>query len=341
MDGWSIAFQCKGNIYALENDTDWVSRGQSGNITMLQNHSNTDEIRIKFEKIRKNKNPLIRDEVLWWRVAASKIKPKGKHALVIKVWTMDFDEEVLAIRFKNQQTAAQFESAYHKGVANSKHCLVVNGYTKQILNSKSVKPNIMNEIVFYYSKPLLLKIKDETDDEPNTKPILYSPVTDDWSTLINKIKTLFDITDVQRLRTLFYGRLGSIVKQEINAKNWARIVLDSNTKHVFVIYGYKWLCHKDESRNKVYYERMSNGFVQWERPPEPVQPNWIGFVDANRGLYFKNIDNSQTMWDRPIEFRDANDQWIARVDGKSGAYYYQNIETEQTQWEVPECFAPK
>eukprot|EP01084_Bolivina_argentea_P078969 143310_1 len=114
----------------------------------------------------------------------------------------------------------------------------------------------------------------------------------------------------------------------------------------FKLYGivdYKWLCHLDEDSQNVFYERISDGFVTWERPSkqESVKPHWLAHMDANSGeLYFENIHDGETTWDKPDEFNDPDDTWHAKKDmeSPSGDYYYENLKTNKTQWEIPKCF---
>eukprot|EP00485_Elphidium_margaritaceum_P007561 CAMPEP_0202691960 /NCGR_PEP_ID=MMETSP1385-20130828/6494_1 /ASSEMBLY_ACC=CAM_ASM_000861 /TAXON_ID=933848 /ORGANISM="Elphidium margaritaceum" /LENGTH=1474 /DNA_ID=CAMNT_0049347425 /DNA_START=27 /DNA_END=4451 /DNA_ORIENTATION=+ len=105
---------------------------------------------------------------------------------------------------------------------------------------------------------------------------------------------------------------------------------------------YKWLCHLDPESGDVFYERISDGVTQWDRPKEAVKPHWLAHLDAESAeLYFENIDSGVTQWNKPDEFSDPDEQWIARLDADSGEYYYENVETQKTQWEVPSCFAEK
>eukprot|EP01084_Bolivina_argentea_P201243 344027_1 len=108
---------------------------------------------------------------------------------------------------------------------------------------------------------------------------------------------------------------------------------------------YEWLCHLDADSGDVFYERITDGKTQWDRPheAEAIKPHWLAHLDIDSGeLYFENIDTGQTSWDKPDEFSDPNEKWIARKDANdSGDYYYENIATQQTQWEVPDCFREK
>merc|ERR1712154_505145 len=105
---------------------------------------------------------------------------------------------------------------------------------------------------------------------------------------------------------------------------------------------YVWLCHLDADSGDVFYEKISDGSTQWDRPDEPVKPHWLAHLDVDSGeLYFENIDSGQTACDKPDEFSDPEEKWIARKDPDSGDFYYENIQTQQTQWEAPPCFAVK
>eukprot|EP00486_Rosalina_sp_Unknown_P015015 CAMPEP_0201593378 /NCGR_PEP_ID=MMETSP0190_2-20130828/190997_1 /ASSEMBLY_ACC=CAM_ASM_000263 /TAXON_ID=37353 /ORGANISM="Rosalina sp." /LENGTH=303 /DNA_ID=CAMNT_0048052537 /DNA_START=1963 /DNA_END=2874 /DNA_ORIENTATION=+ len=105
---------------------------------------------------------------------------------------------------------------------------------------------------------------------------------------------------------------------------------------------YVWLCHLDADSGDVFYEKITDGTTQWDRPSEPVKPHWLAHKDGESGeLYFENIDTGVTSWDKPDEFSDPDEKWIARKDGDSGDYYFENIETQQTQWESPDCFTEK
>eukprot|EP01083_Nonionella_stella_P141773 437460_1 len=103
---WTEIFRSKGSVYALEDTTkDWLPRGTSGTVIVLQNPAHHQDVRIKFEK---------NVETIWWRLTASHIKPKGERALVLKAWAVQLNhQEILAIRFSDEQSAIQFANKYH------------------------------------------------------------------------------------------------------------------------------------------------------------------------------------------------------------------------------------
>ena len=118
---------------------------------------------------------------------------------------------------------------------------------------------------------------------------------------------------------------------------------------------YDWDCHLDLKTGKTYYSALTHhtqtsytrsiGQVQWERPHlDKIKPHWIAYLDLSSGkLYFENIDTKLTRWERPDEFYDAKNKWMAMKDPSAGSqrYYYTNIATQKTQWEIPECFQTK
>ena len=46
-------------------------------------------------------------------------------------------------------------------------------------------------------------------------------------------------------------------------------------------------------------------------------------------------------WEKPEEFHDDKNKWMATKDASTSNYYYTNIINETTQWEIPKCFQTK
>merc|ERR1712176_773453 len=44
---------------------------------------------------------------------------------------------------------------------------------------------------------------------------------------------------------------------------------------------YVWLCHLDADSGDVFYEKISDGSTQWDRPDEPVKPHWLAHLDVD------------------------------------------------------------
>ena len=68
----------------------------------------------------------------------------------------------------------------------------------------------------------------------------------------------------------------------------------------------KWEKHRSRSQDKFYYERISDGFKQWEEPPEDddetLPVGWERHFSTNcHNIYYKNIDTGHTQWENPKE----------------------------------------
>merc|ERR1712232_390643 len=51
---------------------------------------------------------------------------------------------------------------------------------------------------------------------------------------------------------------------------------------------YVWICHLDAESGDVFYEKISDGTTQWDRPNEAVKPHWLAHLDTDSGeLYFE------------------------------------------------------
>merc|ERR1712228_168043 len=101
---------------------------------------------------------------------------------------------------------------------------------------------------------------------------------------------------------------------------------------------YVWICHLDADSGDVFYEKISDGTTQWDRPDEAIKPHWLAHLDADSGeLYFENIETQQTQWDPPPCFVEKvpDQEWLRHFDPTSGEYYYENVRTQQTQWDPP------
>ena len=108
-ESWTQVFRGRASVYALdENTKQWADRGASGIIIMFQNNQMRDDVRIKWQKLN------MPGPEIWWRLTSSKLKPKGERALVLKAWAVQSNQqEILAIRFSDQQAAIQFAKKYH------------------------------------------------------------------------------------------------------------------------------------------------------------------------------------------------------------------------------------
>merc|ERR1719203_1898093 len=93
----------KSSIYALiKNEVsqahEWVIRGQSGQLVVLQNRKSPSDFLIKWNK---------KQQELSWRLIFSKLKPKGDRAWVLEALDIATNEqEVLAIRFSDTTLVA-------------------------------------------------------------------------------------------------------------------------------------------------------------------------------------------------------------------------------------------
>jgi len=103
---WSELFGGKSSIYALdENSKEWVDRGISGHLVMVQNNQYRQDVRIKWSKNSKE---------VWWRLMNGKLKPKGERAWVLKAWDIASNkQEILAIRFSDVALSQQFMHKFH------------------------------------------------------------------------------------------------------------------------------------------------------------------------------------------------------------------------------------
>ena len=68
----------------------------------------------------------------------------------------------------------------------------------------------------------------------------------------------------------------------------------------------KWEKHRSRSQDKFYYERISDGFKQWEEPSEDddetLPVGWERHFSTNcHNIYYKNIDTGHTQWENPKE----------------------------------------
>eukprot|EP01084_Bolivina_argentea_P060781 111059_1 len=98
-------FHGRASVYALDQHTkQWADRGTSGSIIMY-NHQNTQDVGIIWQK----------NEIkIWWKLTGSKLKPKDERALILKALvTVTNQQEILAIRFSNQESATQSAKQYH------------------------------------------------------------------------------------------------------------------------------------------------------------------------------------------------------------------------------------
>ena len=129
----SEVFRGKGSVFALDEDTkEWVDRGSSGIVTMIQSTSNYEDVRIKWEKGEREE---------WWRLTSSKLKPKGPRAWVLKAWAITNNhQEILAIRFSLQDAAIHFANRYR------------NIFPMAIISDPANKLNVQQIGIFYKTK---------------------------------------------------------------------------------------------------------------------------------------------------------------------------------------------
>ena len=153
-NSWTQVFRGRASIYALDEDTkQWADRGASGTIIMFQNNSKLDDVRIKWER---------NNQELWWRLTSSKLKPKGERALVLKAWHSSSNrQEILAIRFSDQNAAIQFAKKYHNifPLAIQPTYSIENIFQQQSSSTNSNNTNQQNGgklNISFHSLPLIL-----------------------------------------------------------------------------------------------------------------------------------------------------------------------------------------
>jgi len=81
-----------------------------------------------------------------------------------------------------------------------------------------------------------------------------------------------------------------------------------------------WEKHRSRSKDKFYYERISDGFKQWEEPPEDddetLPMGWeIHFSTKCNNIYYKNVATGHTQWEHPKE-EVNNKLWREKQDAK-------------------------
>jgi len=116
MSDWTQVFRGKASVFALDEHTkQWDERGTSGVVTMLEAQSSymnsAPQIRLKWERPTD-----LNSQPRWWQLSASKLKPKGERAIVLKALALSHSpkqQEILAVRFSLQSAAVQFADHYY------------------------------------------------------------------------------------------------------------------------------------------------------------------------------------------------------------------------------------
>eukprot|EP01083_Nonionella_stella_P191668 709250_1 len=108
MSQWSELLQVKASVYKLDEiSRGWMEYGIGGQLTMVQTGSDTNDTHIMY--IRTG------DTTIWWKLINGRIKPKGERAWVLKACHVNDNvnkQEILAIRFSDQQSAQLFANKF-------------------------------------------------------------------------------------------------------------------------------------------------------------------------------------------------------------------------------------
>eukprot|EP01084_Bolivina_argentea_P059325 108329_1 len=102
-------FSCKASVYKLnEVSKEWMTHGVSGKLYLYSNQIQN-EVWMKWCK---------EEQIIWWRLPPSQLKPKGDSALVLKASLFQnnsYTHEIVAVRFTDENIAQQF-SQKHKSL---------------------------------------------------------------------------------------------------------------------------------------------------------------------------------------------------------------------------------
>eukprot|EP01084_Bolivina_argentea_P102513 183645_1 len=101
-------FRGKASVYVHDDLTEnWVDFAFGGMLIMYHNEQNAKNyVTIKWSK---------QTQEFWWTISASKMKPKGERAWIIKATsTQSNEKETLALRFATTELANAFIDKYRE-----------------------------------------------------------------------------------------------------------------------------------------------------------------------------------------------------------------------------------
>eukprot|EP01084_Bolivina_argentea_P150830 263351_1 len=108
---------------------------------------------------------------------------------------------------------SQNEITIRKQHIKKQYIYLVEGYVGKIETKKMISQDIVNLILFFYAKPIKMKIKLNGSNQ-SPKIVLYSPQQPEWHSLETNILKKFDFKMKNFLRTLIYKH------GNVTASNW-------------------------------------------------------------------------------------------------------------------------
>ena len=107
MSTWCELFSGKSSIYVLDKiSKEWVERGSSGHLIMLQNNQSSNDIRLKW---------VTNHSEISWQLMSGELKSNNDTTCILKANNIsNSEEEVLAIKFSNDQLTQQFTNDFYQ-----------------------------------------------------------------------------------------------------------------------------------------------------------------------------------------------------------------------------------